>query len=433
MEILITIVYFLLFCFAIKKATFFEDKTITKKWFLGIFTLKVIAGLALTFIYTYYYTDRATADIFKYFDDSKIMYDAIKTNTLDFFKMLFGIGNDTSYFNTTYYDKMRFWYSKGTTNLFTHSHTIIRFNALVQLFSFGVFHVHTVFINFVSLIGLTAIFKVVKPYFTNYKKALFYIVFLSPSVLFWGSGLLKESIIFFAIGLLLLHLKQLSEKFSIQSSLIIVFSIVLITYTKLYILVALCPAFLGYGLTKTIFKGKSLVSYLLSCLILVGASFLLLAAPLKLNPIELIIAKQHDFIALMNQVENYSTLTYTTLQSPTDVFLAIPNALINTLLRPFLWESNSPFMLMSAVENLDIITFFMVALFFRKQNINYNILLFCLSFVLFLYILTGLTVPNFGAIARYKVPAIPFLLIAFFTIIDLDKLKTRFKFLSPYL
>lgn len=432
MEIAITIFYFILFCFIINKLSFFDDDVITKKWFIGIFTIKVLVSVVLTLIYTYYYTDRSTADIFKYFDDSKVMFEAIKTNPLDFLKMLFGVANDSQYFNETYYDNMRFWYSQGSTNLFTDSHTIIRFNAIVQFFSFGYFNVHNVFINFVSLLGLTAIFKVIKPYFENNKKVLFYAVFLAPSVLFWGSGLLKESIIFFGAGMLLLHLKQLSIKFTWQSSLIIILSLVLITYTKLYILAALTPALLGYFFHKTLLKQKPFFSYLLSCLIIIGASFLLLAAPLKINPIQLIIAKQHDFIELMNQVENSSTLAYSILQSPIDVILAIPNALVNTLFRPFIWECNSPFMLMSAVENMDIATFFVLALFFKQKKINYNVLLFCLSFVLFLYILTGLTVPNFGAIARYKVPGLPFLLIAILSIIDIEKLKNKFKFIAPF-
>ncbi len=432
MEIAITIFYFILFCFIINKLSFFDDDVISKKWFIGIFTIKVLVSILLTLIYTYYYTDRSTADIFKYFDDSKIMYGALKTNPLDFLKMLLGIANDSQYFNETYYDNMRFWYSQGSTNLFTDSHTIIRFNTIVQFFSFGYFNVHNVFINFVSLIGLTAIFNLVKPYFKTCKKVLFYAIFLAPSVLFWGSGLLKESIIFFGLGLLLLYLKRISENFSWKSTLFILIAILLITYTKLYVLAALSPALLGFGLNKTILKNKLFFSYLLSCLIIISASFLLLAAPLKINPIQLIIAKQHDFIELMNQVQNSSSFTFPIIQSTSDVILAIPNALIATFIRPFLWECNSPFMLMSAVENLDIITFFIVALFFRKKKINYNLLLFCLSFVLFLYILTGLTVPNFGAIARYKVPALPFLLIAILSIIDIEKLKTKFKFIAPF-
>ncbi|MCB9364948.1 MAG: hypothetical protein H6587_10290 [Flavobacteriales bacterium] len=433
MEIAITIFYFILFCFIINKLSFFDDEVITKKWFIAIFTIKVLVSIVLTLIYTYYYTDRSTADIFKYFDDSKIMFEAIKTNPLDFIKMLLGVANDNPYFNETYYDNMRFWYSQGSTNLFTDSHTIIRFNTIVQFFSFGYFNVHNVFINFVSLIGLTAIFKVVKPYFEHYKKILFYAVFLAPSVLFWGSGLLKESIIFLGVGMLLLNLKQLSVNFSWKSSLIIILSIVLISYTKLYILAALSPALLGYFFHTTVLKQKPILSYLLSSAIIILSSFLLLAASLKINPIQLIIAKQHDFIELMNQVENSSSFTFPIVQSTLDVILAIPNALITTFLRPFLWECNSPFMLMSAIENLDIITFFIIALFFRKKKINYNLLLFCLSFVLFLYILTGLTVPNFGAIARYKVPALPFLLIAILSIIDIEKIKTKFKFIAPFL
>ena len=367
MEIVLTIFYFILFCFIINKISFFEDNVISKKWFISIFTIKVLTSILLTLIYTYYYTDRSTADIFKYFDDSKVMFEAIKTRPLDFLRMIFGINNDSLYFNETYYDNMRFWYSRHQTNLFTDSHTIIRFNAIVQLFSFGYFNVHNVFINFVSLIGLTAIFKIAKPYFSQYKKVLFYAIFLAPSVLFWGSGLLKESIIFLGVGILLL---QLSKPFSLINMGLMVIALALLTYTKLYIIAALTPAILGYIFHQTILKEKALYSYLLSTLIVVGACFLLLNAPLKLNPIQLIIMKQHDFIDLMNQVQNSSSFNTDLLQNMTDVILSIPHALSTTFVRPFIWESNSPFMLMSATENIAFIIFLVISLFYFPRPVE---------------------------------------------------------------
>jgi len=50
---------------------FFSIEGLSRKEISAIFILKIIAGVVLYLIYTYYYTDRKSADIFKYFDDGK--------------------------------------------------------------------------------------------------------------------------------------------------------------------------------------------------------------------------------------------------------------------------------------------------------------------------------------------------------------------------
>jgi len=361
------------------------------------------------------------------------MFDALKSNPVDYLKMLFGINNDTAYFNTTYYDNMRFWYSEDSTNIFSDSHTIIRLNAFVQLFSFGHFHVHNVFINFVSLLGLTAFFKAARNFLPQSKKLVFYVLFLVPSVLFWGSGLLKESIILFSLGMLLYHLQKFSNELSIKSLLMILISIVLISYTKLYVLIALIPGLLGYLISTKLLKQKTWLSYVISFVFFSVICLLLKDAPLKMNPIQLIIAKQHDFIVLLNEVGGSSSFQINNFKNLTDILIYTPTALMNTFVRPFLWEINSPFMLMSTIENLDIITLFIIAFIFRKSKPNLRLIYFCLAYVLCIYLLVGLTVPNFGAIARYKVPAIPFLLMAFVFIIDIEKIRVKHPFLNRFL
>jgi len=90
---------------------FFDVDGITKRTISLLFLLKLVFGFTLWVIYTFYYTDRATADIYKYFDDSKIIYDTLKTNPIDYFKLLFGIGNNTPAFNH-YYSEMNYWARK---------------------------------------------------------------------------------------------------------------------------------------------------------------------------------------------------------------------------------------------------------------------------------------------------------------------------------
>ncbi|MCC6836969.1 MAG: hypothetical protein IT234_00405, partial [Bacteroidia bacterium] len=210
MEIILSLAYTTFFVFLIQKIRFFELSGISKKWVTGAFLLKVIAGFAVWAIYTFYYTDRATSDIYKYFDDSKVIFDALKSNPSHYLAMLTGIGNDGADFNQYYY-QMNFWARAHDTNVLNDSHTIIRFNALVRLFSMGYFNVHTVFMCFLSFIGLVAIYKTFSEFLIDKKKELFFVVFLLPSVLFWGSGVLKEGILFFALGVMIYNFNRLFE------------------------------------------------------------------------------------------------------------------------------------------------------------------------------------------------------------------------------
>jgi hypothetical protein len=46
--------------------------------------------------------------------------------------------------------------------------------------------------------------------------------------------------------------------------------------------------------------------------------------------------------------------------------------------------------------------------------------------VLLLFVLIGLTTPILGAMVRYKIPGLPFLLIVFLLMLDKEKLLNKF-------
>ena len=52
------------------------------------FALKVFIGFALFLVYSFHYTTRAEADTFRYFDDSAILFNSIKSEPLDFLQMI---------------------------------------------------------------------------------------------------------------------------------------------------------------------------------------------------------------------------------------------------------------------------------------------------------------------------------------------------------
>ena len=83
------IVIFIGFSIAIFKLSFFKNLEIPKVWIFGALAVKLIASFALVWIYTSYYPDRSSADIFKYFDDAvSIKANLSESKTLNVFDVL---------------------------------------------------------------------------------------------------------------------------------------------------------------------------------------------------------------------------------------------------------------------------------------------------------------------------------------------------------
>jgi len=208
LEIFLSIAYLLLFLWLISRLSFFRLTGIPPVWISGVFVLKVVCGVVFWYVYTFYYKIRSEADIYKYFDDSEIMFDALRHHPADFLKMVFGF-DSTAHFQDLYYSKMQVWSPRFENSFNFENHTMVRLNALFRLFSCGYYQVHSVFINLLSFAGLTALYKTFEVYAERKKKLLFLSICLGPIVLFWGSGVIKESFILFAMGFAIYYLHQL--------------------------------------------------------------------------------------------------------------------------------------------------------------------------------------------------------------------------------
>ena len=242
----LTLTFTAFLLFLIPRMKFFHLGSIPIKWLQGVFILKVLSGFVLYLIYTYYYTDRSTSDIWKYYDDGMVMFSALHHQPLDYLQMLFGIGNDTPYFKL-YYDQMNHWYRPFSSSIANDTHTIIRFNAFVRLFSLGHYNVHSVMANFLGLIGLTGILHFLKQMAPAKEKWFFAGVFLMPGMMFWASGVLKEPLLLFGLGLLLYGVVRWSaEGLNWKSLLLIMLSLFFLTTVKSYALVAIAVALLAW-------------------------------------------------------------------------------------------------------------------------------------------------------------------------------------------
>ena len=136
LEILISLIYVLIFLIIIGKMPLFKTETVKIRTFQMLFLVKIGAAAFLYLIYTRFYPDREHADIFKYYDDSAVIYNAAFQNPLDFIRMFTGItANSRDLWH--YYDTMHNWFNSEM--IFNDSRTMIRLNVLFRFSTFGTY------------------------------------------------------------------------------------------------------------------------------------------------------------------------------------------------------------------------------------------------------------------------------------------------------
>lgn len=434
-EFFLCTLYFLIFLLLIYKIKFLDISGISRGLLVKVFLLKISCGIALWAIYTFYYTDRSAADIYKYFDDSKVMFDALFIHPVDYFKMLFGIGNDNEYFDTNYYQQMHHWSRHATAAMsaYNDNHTIIRFNAAVRLFSLGYYNVHTIFMCFLSLIGMAAIYKALAVYFKNKKQELIIAVFLVPSLLFWSSGVLKEGILLFCFGMLFFYFfKMMGDGGIMNIALTVIFFLSLILI-KTYLFFILLPGLISYYWAyKTNHRKVFLKFMLVHCLYFLLIINLHFVFP-EYTFFKSLSHEQIEYFHLAETKKAGSVLAIPKLEPTLFSFVKnAPQAFLNVFIRPHLLEAKSPVIFLSAVENFIIFLLFIIALLFHKPltGSEKSLCFFSLFFVLVLFVLIGEVIPIMGAVVRFKSIALPFLLIVLFLIYDKEKLLKKLPLFS---
>jgi len=108
----------------------------------------------------------------------------------------------------------------------------------------------------------------------------------------------------------------------------------------------------------------------------------------------------------------------------------LPQAIIASLFRPYLWEVSNPFMLLSALEALVFLVLtlnvFLKKSFFRllKDMSNPDVF-FCLIFAITFAFAVGVSTFNFGSLVRYKIPMMPFYMLGISILLNTTKFNKQ--------
>jgi hypothetical protein len=402
----------------IGRLPYFSLAGVATKWLQLAFLTKALAGIGMFYLYTYYYPVRNDADTFKYFDDSKHLYDAIWNEPGDFFKMLFGVGCENDYFFKTYYIKMNNWYLAYDNGLINDSRLIIRLNAIFRIFSFGNYHIHNLLLNLISFVGLYSLMRLFIEV-TASKWKSYVAAFVVPSAIFWSSGILKEAVLIFAIGLFCWNFYRfVNGTYRWKTIFTILVLLPLLLVVKLYVFAALITASTGLLLSSR-WKHTAL-SYMVSCIGFFMAVYY--------SFVELLVQKQHDFVELAQRASAGSFIETSKLEHTfVSILYNLPIGLFNTLTRPWPTDIHGVLFVPAFMENLLIVTLIVFALV-KPRELNKkqkSFIWFAATFTIILFSIIGITTPIIGAIVRYKIPALPFLFILLLSAIRSTKLDNR--------
>lgn len=416
-EILLVPLYILIFYLFFKiRSKRIEDPAL-QKYYLQGFRLKMLASILFVLYYTY-----LTGG------DTRSLYYAEGHNL---YRLLL---NDSAYW--------KYIFRKGTefdTNLVAHEYSIgylreesnfitIKVTALLSFLSFGYYTIISLFFACFAYSGLWRLFLFFYEQRPEMHKAFALSVLFFPSMIFWSSGIMKDSLCIAALGYFtysLYHLFQGKKPLTNIVSTIIAGS--LLFTVKKYILLAYLPLYILFILAHKLQKVRvPLAKYLLFILI-VGSMVFTFVSTYDSYSDEL------DAYAIENLTSSIETLNHvisirTVEQGAASNFnlgaefdgtfsgliKIAPYAIIATFFRPFIWETTKISQLMAAIESL-ILIFFTIKIILKtgpirsfRYTISDPLILFCLSFALVFALFVGASTLNFGTLVRYKIPSMPF-------------------------
>jgi hypothetical protein len=389
---------------------------VTRKYFFPALLVKFFGAISLGLIYQFYYSG---GDTFNFHTiGSRVIWEAFWESPGAAISMMFSNGEHMPEF---YNYSSRIYFFSDPTSFF-----VIRVATIFDLFTYSSYSATALFFAFYSFIGAWLMFIT---FYKRYPHLHGWIAFASlfiPSVFFWGSGVLKDTLVMGGLGIIVWALNGLfiEKRVSVLQIILLLFAIWSVFSLKKFILQAYLPAAILWIYLANLHQVRSFVLRMMVfpfIIILSGAGAYYSAIKIGENDKRYAI----ENIAKTSQVtardirfqsgrlagSGYELSEYFDGSLGNTVRLA-PQAINVTLFRPYLWEVKNPLMLISALESLAMLLITLY-IFLRRgygaitQLTNPEVA-FCFAFSIVYAFAVGVSTFNFGTLARYKIPLMPF-------------------------
>lgn len=358
---------------------------LASKWFFTVLTLKIIGGLALGWVYTYFYQG---GDTFNFFHNAVLLNQGF---------------TETSFINQP------------------RTEAFIMILQPIAWITDGNYWLSAIYFSIISFLGIWWLIRVIHQHWPEYTISAVISFGMIPSVVFWTSGIIKDSLSLSAACLIaasLIHINR-EKKQSILEWLAVVISLILLYFIKHYLFVVSSLIYLSGVILATTKNLKN--RFLFRVFIFIGLFVTAFLSVRYVHPyfdpnrLPLTIKENYEAIAVKSSQENMIKLNLE--PTWTSLFINAPKALVCGLFLPSVIDPGDKLGWAAALENLLLLFLSMVAMieFIRTRPSPTYLLLLTLLFILILGSILPLSTPNFGSLSRYRTSYLPFLYFILFT------------------
>jgi hypothetical protein len=390
-----------------------------RKYFLPALAVKIIGALILGVIYQFYYHGGDTYNYHTY--GSRYIWEAFLDSPSKGLGLLFSSSDQVGNYYQ-YSSKIIFFTDPP-------SFFLVKLAAIFDLITFSTYSATSICFAVLSFVGMWMFFLTFYKKYPGLHLQIALATFFIPSVFFWGSGLLKDTLMMACLGVVTYQIDKLffEKKVSITNIFLLILSLWCIFSVKKFMLQAFLPAvFLWLYLTNLARIRSMAVRIFTFPLIIVVLVFSIYYSVVKVGEGDRKYAVEN--IAKTARITAYDIRFQTgkdagsgyTLGELDDSFGSMikltPQAINVSLFRPYLWEVKNPLMLLSALESLLFLTLTLILIFkyrlslfksFQNPDISFS-----LVFSIVYAFAVGVSSFNFGTLARYKIPLMPFYALA---------------------
>ncbi len=392
-EYLLFTIYVALAFWGIPKIPFIRQSDLSAREIKFLLALKMLSGLAFAF---YFEKISINFDYLGNNVEGKIQYELLLSNPRLFFT------DFTSDINT--YGLGRLFETKDSFWANLRFNLVFKFIAILNLVTKGNFYFNSIIFSSIVFFGHIAFYRIYSGIYKGRKLKILFACFGLPSILLYTSCVHKDGIVFLSIGIIsYIFYRFLSSPRSVSIKYILLFFLGLATIFlfRNYVIVAIAPALLTALFCKVLPYKKRFV-FLITYTFFFLLFFLSGFSKSFLNLPAAVVQRKADFAALGDANTNIQmNELYPTIQG---FILNLPQAINHYLFRPYLWEFSQPSVLLTAIELFVYQMIFLAFIFYRKKPAMtvhpFNI--FGLALVLNMMLIIGYTIPNIGAIVRYR-------------------------------
>ena len=387
-------------CFLIKKKYSAEPLAV---FFWPGLLLKATAGIVLGLLYFYYYPGGDTTN-FQFYANTLTEY--LHSDQHKFVSVFF-----LNEFNETTKSAIPVWEEPRTMFM-------VRLISIQNLFTFNNYWINGLYFSIFSFTGLWFLGNRIVKQFKISKEAVAFSFLFFPSVIFWSSGLIKDSLLVGIICFIVFLFLKIQETSRIQlKDLILLVALFYFGWkVKFYYTAVLTALILSYFITHFLLRQfnikKSISAYFILPLIFLGLGVVasLFIPSLNLNYLLFIMHYSYDLIS-----KGSGDFTFHHLNPELSSYIFnFPQALYTGLFRPLPWEVSGILPLLVGLENFILLVLFIGFLFSLIKSRSAKISLIPYSLFLYVFLLAALMAfiaPNWGTLSRYKAGYLMFWLL----------------------